>query len=327
MAVQTKVGIVSVGEMGAAVAKLLVAHGYTVVTNITGRSEYTQKRAAAANIALLGTDQALVEQADYILSIVPPRDALATAKRFVAAASTSGKSRAQPLYYLDLNAVSPGRAKIIAAEFEPVASSVRFVDGGIIGGPPKAPEAGIGSAAASSEPGADWKRPSIPLSGPHPLPDEHLAKVLNTRYLGSNVGAASGLKCCFASMIKGLIALSLQSFSTAESLGVYDELQIALKHFQPHIQQSTTRMVTEIPPKAGRWVEEMHEIGRCFGEDGGWNNAKGGDGANVYERIAEVYRTIADDTVLGKERQEHRVRGKTSEDVSIALSDALHGKE
>lgn len=37
MASLEKIGIVSIGEMGVGIAKLLMAHGYTVMTNITGR--------------------------------------------------------------------------------------------------------------------------------------------------------------------------------------------------------------------------------------------------------------------------------------------------
>lgn len=259
---------------------------------------------------------------------MPPRDALATAKRFAAAAA---KVKDADLYYLDLNATSPGLARKISEVFVQDAPHVKFVDGGIIGGPPRLVEEeqqqqqnGDGS---QHEPGANWKRPAIPLSGPHNLPNEHLSKVLNATYLGTSVGSASGLKCCFASMVKGLIALSLQAFSTAESLGVYEELQRQLEHFQPALQKSTTRMVTEIPPKAGRWVEEMLEIGRCFGEEGGWDNVKGDEGADVYRRMAEVYRTVAEDTVLGKERPEHRERGTTADDVAAALVESLKGRE
>ena len=32
-----KVGVISIGEMGLGIAKLLCAHGYSVLTNITGR--------------------------------------------------------------------------------------------------------------------------------------------------------------------------------------------------------------------------------------------------------------------------------------------------
>ncbi|RAL66812.1 hypothetical protein DID88_007595 [Monilinia fructigena] len=39
------VGIVSIGEMGMGVAKLLIAHNYRVVTNIEGRSQDTHQRA------------------------------------------------------------------------------------------------------------------------------------------------------------------------------------------------------------------------------------------------------------------------------------------
>ncbi|PYI21805.1 6-phosphogluconate dehydrogenase C-terminal domain-like protein [Aspergillus violaceofuscus CBS 115571] len=318
-----KVGIVSIGEMGAGIAKLLVAHGYVVLTNITGRSPYTYKRAEAASITLLNSDEDLVVRADYILSIVPPRDALGTAQRIFTAAASYRDEASPPLYYLDLNAVSPGRARHMAEEFRFHApKTVVFIDGGILGGPPSP----LPPTGPKGGDGIQWKRPAIPLAGPE-LPDPQLARVLNVTHLGPTVGAASGLKCCFGALIKGLIALSIQSFTTAEALGVYEPLQEFLKHFQPALQESTTRMITEIPPKAGRWVEEMWEIGRCFGEDGGWDNVTGPPGsADIYRRVAEVYRTLAEDTVLGQERPEHRVRGTTAIDVAVAIEETLKPK-
>ncbi|KAJ5703684.1 6-phosphogluconate dehydrogenase C-terminal domain-like protein [Penicillium malachiteum] len=112
--------------------------------------------------------------------------------------------------------------------------------------------------------------------------------------------------------------------SQLQALGIYDELQGFLKHFQPALQETTSRMVTEIPPKAGRWVDEMLEIGRCFGEEGGWNKVTGTEAANIYQRVAELYRTIADDTLLGQERQEHRVRGNTAGDIALAVEESLN---
>lgn len=246
---------------------------------------------------------------------MPPRDALATAQRFTSATRADD---AQPLYYLDLNAISPSLARDISALFETNAPGVVFVDGGIIGGAPRL----IEQAASSGEAPA-WKRPSIPISGPRRIPDEKLAEVLNTVYLGPQIGSASGLKCCFAALSKGLIALSVLSFSTAHSLGVYDELQRHLEKFQPAIQASTSRMITDMPPKAGRWVQEMVEIGRCFGEEGGWDLANDGEGADVFQRVADVYSILAHETVLGQERQEHRARGTTAEDVAAVISEAL----
>ncbi|GAQ45574.1 6-phosphogluconate dehydrogenase C-terminal domain-like protein [Aspergillus tubingensis] len=323
-----KIGIVSIGEMGAGIASLLVAHGFPVYTNITGRrylhhlvllgenpnscSEHTYNRARAANIELLDSDEQLVETVDYLLAIVPPRDALATAQRFW---SLPAKPTDKQLHYLDLNAISPALARTIATEFTHHSPGTKFIDGGIIGGPPK----------QKHENESTWTRPAIPISGPE-LPDARLADVLNTRYLGPRIGQASGLKCCFGSLIKGLLAISYQSFSTAHAMGIYPELQSLLESFQPGLQSSITRMIVETPPKTGRWVDEMVEIGRCFGEEGGWDAASHGNGqggADVYAQVAEVYRTVAEQTVLGRERPEHRERGTTAEDLAAAVAEGL----
>ncbi|KAJ9256878.1 hypothetical protein DTO195F2_5703 [Paecilomyces variotii] len=326
MAAPVKVGIVSIGEMGFGIANLLSAHGYTVMTNITGRSDYTYNRARTANIRLLDSDEELVKQVDYLFSIVPPRDALATAQRFMSVK----QARKSPLYYVDLNAISPRLARHIAAEFKQNVPGIKFVDGGIIGGPPRLKQSSSNEKQASEPEGdiaATWARPAIPISGPDGLANERLAKVLNTISLGADIGAASGLKCCYGSLIKGLLALSIQSFSTAYSMGVYSELHQLLEAFQPGLRNSITKMIVETPPKAGRWVDEMVEIGRCFGEEGGWDNAGGTQGADVYQRVAEVYRAVAEQTVLGKERQEHRVRGTTADDLAAAVREGLAEKK
>ena len=144
------VGIVSIGDMGLGIAKLLSAHNYRVLTNVSGRrsadilatplplsllkttaSESTRQRAQSASIELVDTDHDLVAQADYILSILPPRDAVNTAKRFSEAVAAHVRDPDQgPLYYLDLNAISPSRARTVEALLETY-SHVRFIDGGV----------------------------------------------------------------------------------------------------------------------------------------------------------------------------------------------------
>ncbi|KAK3079160.1 hypothetical protein LTS18_005585 [Coniosporium uncinatum] len=76
-------------------------------------------------------------------------------------------------------------------------------------------------------------------------------------------------------------------------------------------------------PKAYRWVDEMREIGRTFEGEGGWHGGEEG----VFGRVAEVYRFVAEGTVLGEERTEERVRGKTAEDVAEAVVEGLEGRE
>ncbi|KAF2399688.1 6-phosphogluconate dehydrogenase C-terminal domain-like protein [Trichodelitschia bisporula] len=315
-----KVGIISIGEMGLGVAKLLTANGFAVLTNIEGRSSATRARAESAKISLVPTDAALVEGSDYIISIVPPRDAAATAERIISAHAALAQPPS-PLYFLDLNAVSPGSANKIASAFAERAPAIRFVDGGIIGGPPRALKAADGSSDAPK-----WYLPSIVLSGPYVLAEapkagSTLASVLNTKNVGGEVGLASGLKCCYASLSKGFTALAIQSFSTAARLGVLEQLQA---HLGEAKKNQITNSLQGMPPKAGRWVEEMHEIGKTFREAGGWGHADGTD-PSVFDEIALVYRFIAEGSELGKEQSGNRVRGTTVDDVVKAIHEGLDG--
>jgi hypothetical protein len=258
----------------------------------------------------------LVSQADYVISIVPPKDALETANRI----QSSFGARKNPLYYLDLNAVAPSTATSIAARFESLGDKIVFVDGGIIGGPPRPRDA----SNESTDPKA-WYRPSMVLSGPHKLAEApnsgaHLADLLNTKHVSPNIGTASGLKCCFASLSKGFTALAIQSFSTAAKLGVLDELRAEIKNSNPETETRAARGLISMPPKSGRWVKEMEEIGKTFEEAGGWES-------NVFEQIAGVYKYVSEDSVLGEEQGESRVRGKTVEDVVAALIEGKNGQK
>jgi hypothetical protein len=301
--------------MGLGVAKLLVAHNYRVLTNVSDRSTATQKRAQDAQLGLVPNDIELVAKSDYILSIVPPSDAVAIAGRIIDALNSSPTPRqspASPLYYLDLNAVSPNTVNSIAEAFKQQAPGVRFIDGGIIGGPP-----------SPSPDSTSWKRPGIPLSGPHalhdaPLSGKHLAETLNTTYQGTEIGSASGLKCCFAALSKGFTALALQSFGTASTLGVLPSLLKYLDEYNPQARQKAEKGIVGCPSKAYRWVEEMNQIGECFAVDGGW-----AEQAKVFREIAGVYEGLAK-VVEAKGGAEGL---KSAENVVDTLGDGLRRKK
>lgn len=273
-----------------------------------------------------------MSEADYILSIVPPRDAFSTASRIRDAcqtrkavvdrkARTSNSSASSILTFIDLNAISPKHARSIAELFPEDTDQqhhhyreeipVRFVDGGIIGGPPKPSENGT------------WTKPSLVVSGPYDLtkaaspdPGPRLAEVVNLKHIGSTIGPASGLKMCFASTTKGLTAIAIQSYTTAQTLGVLPELQSHLKKFSPNTLGFVGKSLTAMPPKAYRWVEEMRQIAGTFHEDGGFDRT-------MFDGVAEVYRTVAEDTELGWEKIEDRKRGKTAEDVADCMVEGI----
>ncbi|KAK6088991.1 hypothetical protein SCUP234_00195 [Seiridium cupressi] len=199
------IAVISIGEMGLGIARLLKAHDYRVVTNVSDRS-----------------DVELVEEADYVLSIVPPRDALNTAQRIQAAVVASSRisSGGKTLSFLDLNAVSPQTARQLADVFNDT-TGVRFVDGVISGGVPQERV----PTSEDSKGSASWHCLTLLLCGPKHVQDTELVSVLHMEHMSETIGAATAVKMCFGMTTKGFIALAIQSFTTAHRLGVLDELQ------------------------------------------------------------------------------------------------------
>jgi 3-hydroxyisobutyrate dehydrogenase-like beta-hydroxyacid dehydrogenase len=254
------------------------------------------------------------------LSIVPPRDALETARTFAGAWSKSKDDRgaskqkagqpAVPLYYVDLNAISPGSANEINTLFELSAPEIRFVDGGIIGGPPSLKDKEKGQ----------WFKPGVVCSGPDSIEDaelggKQLADVLNIRHVGPAIGSGSGLKMCFASLHKGATALAIEAYTAAHTLGVLPQLRTHLQEYSPGVHKQAENGITRMPPKAYRWVAEMQEIANTFNEVG--------FGKEMFEGARDVYELVADDTELGKEKTEERDRGQTPEDVALLIAEGL----
>lgn len=267
-------------------------------------------------------------QSDYILSVVPPRDSLATGRRIFEALQLPDtlskraelrQSGSQKVYFFDLNATAPRLMREIDSLLASLSTPekdgiVQFLDGGIIGGPP-----------SYSEADQKWKKPSIVISGPvEDLPSTFLSllSTLNMKVVGPKIGSASALKLSFASLTKGLTALSLLSFTTAQSEGVLPDLLHHLNEYSPKTGALATGGVVAMPPKAYRWVEEMRAIGEAFDSEGHW----GGLGSDVFDSFAEVYRRVAEETVLGEEKIGRRQRGKEAEDVAEILAQANRGR-
>ncbi|KAK2047031.1 6-phosphogluconate dehydrogenase C-terminal domain-like protein [Colletotrichum somersetense] len=341
-ATPSKVGVISIGDMGVGIAKLLVAKGFRVATNVKGRSEDTVQRARDANVELLDSDLDLASQCAVVLSVVPPRDAEATADRIIDALA-GGVSRDPPLYFVDMNAVAPSTCKSIASSFARAHVPALFVDACIIGAPPRpqsAPNAGtnISSTAPQGEGGDDdddgWYVPGMPMSGPHKLADlslpgaegpetetfgARLSAVLGGSHISPDVGAASGLKMCFASMTKGFTAIATQAFTSAHRMGVLDHLRGELSARLPGQLGVAEKGIVSMPPKAYRWVREMEEISKTHAEESGF-------GPELFVGAAGVYRAVAEDSPLGTEKIGKRKRGTTVEDVAAALTEGFERK-
>lgn len=279
-------------------------------------SPATHDRARRNSIKLVASDVELCITSDYVISIVPPRDALAIAKRIVVASTDRGCGpRSQPLCFVDLNAISPKSAREIAELFAKEAPEVRYIDGGIIGGPPQIRDDG------------SWSVPKVPVSGPHMLSEAQpggaeLAQVLNVNHLNSAIGSATGLKMCFAALSKGFTALAIQSFTTAHNLQVLPELKEHLEWLNPASLKTAERGLVGMPPKAYRWVKEMEEIAATFETDGGFSAAE-----SPFRGIAGVYELVAYGTALGEEKTESRAQGTTSDDVARLMAEGTRRRK
>src|SRR2546429_5738034 len=125
----TTVGLVHPGEMGSAVGAALRVGGHRVVWASAGRSSATRARATADGLEEMTTLAALADSAPVIFSICPPHAARDVAREFVALGYRG--------LFVDANAVAPATARETGRRV--AAAGARFVDGGIIGPPPRRP--------------------------------------------------------------------------------------------------------------------------------------------------------------------------------------------
>ena len=248
--------------MGAAVGKRLVDNGVKVLTSLKGRSAETATRAKAAGMAAAGDEE--IAASDFLLSILPPGDAVALAERFQLALKASN---AKPVY-VDCNAINPKTVDRVAAVITP--TDCPFVDSGIIGSPPKPGDAG----------------PRFYASGPAAPRFATLRQFgLDVRVLDGAMSAASALKMSYAGITKGTQAIGAAMMLAATRAGSADALFAELSSSQKEMFAWFKRGLALMPPKAYRWVAEMHEIAGFVGEDPTAHELYEG-AAHFYERIA-----------------------------------------
>lgn len=240
---QPVVAVVSPGAMGSAVARRLTEHRVEVRTSLAGRSEASAARARQAGMRPASDDE--IAAADIILSIVPPGDALALAERLAPSLANAPR---KPVY-VDCNAVNPDTVGRIAGVVAP--TDCPFVDGGIIGPPPR-----TGARTVIYLAGAEASRIAV------------LRQFgLDLTVLPGPVGVASAMKMSYAGITKGFTALGAMMMLAATRGGTAAHLRQELKTSQPHLFAFLTRGVPGMYAKAYRWVAEMEEIAGFTGED------------------------------------------------------------
>ncbi|WP_246107074.1 DUF1932 domain-containing protein [Pseudonocardia kunmingensis] len=257
------VGILHPGAMGAALGSALKARAGAVVWADAGRSHATAKRAELADLVAVPDVAELARRAHVIVSICPPHAAAAVAQEVAVAVA----DRPDPPLYVDANAVAPATVREIGA----LLGAERVVDGAVIGPP-------------AWEPG----RTVLWLSGAAApaVADLFAGTPFTARVLGTELGAASALKACYAVQTKALPAVWAVLAAAADAYGVQDALREQLTGDGVDLDAHLDALHARAGAKAWRWAGEMDEAAAALAAvdvpDGVSRAA-----AEVYRRMAE----------------------------------------
>ena len=260
------VGILSPGDMGHTVGRALGEHGLRVIACTRGRSRRTQALAESANITAVPTYTQLVVESDLILSILVP----ARAESVAASIAEALDKTETELTYADCNAIAPQTVRQIDEIITKAGGN--FVDASIIGPPPK--KEGTTRFYAS---GGDLN-----------LFQELDRFGLDIRPLGTEIGLASAIKMCYASLTKGITALCTELLTAAEVLGVSDALRAEFKLSQSALYDRMEQGLPSMPPKSRRWIGEMEEISATFEHVGLTPKILAG-AADMYQFVGETH--------------------------------------
>ena len=104
--------------------------------------------------------------------------------------------------------------------------------------------------------------------------------------VGTKIGQASGLKMTYAALTKGTAALSVELLVAAWRMGLYEPLLKEFQLSQSDRYASMERALPKLPSKARRWVGEMEEIAKTFGDLGLT--------PKIYQGAADMYRFVGE---------------------------------
>jgi 3-hydroxyisobutyrate dehydrogenase-like beta-hydroxyacid dehydrogenase len=245
------IGVLHPGEMGAALGAALRAKGETVLWASAGRSAATADRAAKAGLADVVTVEELAQRSEVIVAVCPPHAAVELARSMPPFAGV----------YVDANAVSPTTARTLASLVS------RYVDGGIIGPPPR-----------------NRGTTRLYLSGDETslVVDRFAGTIVETRVVSDDATAASAVKMAFAAWTKGTSALLLSVRAVARAEGVEETLLDEWRTSLPQLPEQSLAAARSAVAKGWRWVGKMTEIAATF--------AAAGLPDGFHHAAAEIYR-------------------------------------
>lgn len=243
---QPVIGLLHAGEMGTALATLLIRRGLRVITTCAGRSQATVARCEAHGIECLPDLHQVARQANVVLSVVLPDAAESVAVDYTAHAHFAPANA----LYVDLNSIQPATTQRIGRRLR--AAGIDFVDAAVNG---LARNAGTSS--------------TLFLSGPRAGEIAAIfAGSMRTDHLGGDIGQASAMKMLLGGVSKGVCALMLELLLGADARGMLPDFTQAVQRIYPGIWELVDRMLPTYALHAGRRATETNALGQTICESG-----------------------------------------------------------
>jgi 3-hydroxyisobutyrate dehydrogenase-like beta-hydroxyacid dehydrogenase len=245
-----RVAFIGFGEAGQAIATGLRGEGVERITAwdiLFPQADGARLKAAAEKIGarIAASAAEAVREADFVIAAV-------TAASSVEAARSAAPRLSTNPYYLDINSVSPGK-KTETAKL--LGDKARYVDVAIIA--PIHPK---------------LHKTAMLLAGPHAGSVAPLLTELgmDVKIAGDKTGTAAAIKMIRSVMIKGIEALTLETFIAATRAGLVEEVTASMKNNYPGLDWAKIAEynVERMASHGERRAAEMEESARTLRELG-----------------------------------------------------------
>ncbi len=236
-----KFGFIGFGEVSYTLSKILLSYGFEVLTSTEGRSKKTKELVKSLDIPVLDSFEDVAQESDILISANSPQSALAVALKY--GSLTQG-------IFLDFNNISPNTAK----QIENYLSDEHFIDSSIMGRV-SSEELNLFFSGRKAEEFVSNMRNFIRDT------DAPSNVKVNIKVVSDEIGDVSKLKILRSSYTKGVSALLVETFETAEKLGLSEELWEILSLTENRdFETSAKSRIASSKKKSKRKYEELIEV-------------------------------------------------------------------
>lgn len=236
-----KFGFIGFGEVSYTLSKILLSYGFEVLTSTEGRSKKTKELVKSLDLIVLDSFEEVAQESDILISANSPQSALAVALKY--GSLTQG-------IFLDFNNISPNTAK----QIENYLGDEHFIDSTIMGRV-SSDELNLYFSGRRAEEFVSNMRDFIKNN------DDVNDTNVNIKVVSDEIGDVSKLKILRSSYTKGVSALLVETFETAEKLGLSDDLwEILALTENRDFETSAKSRISSSKKKSKRKYEELLEV-------------------------------------------------------------------